>query len=794
MSRSGEKRRWGIARLAVGCAALATLGCSILVGDGSYAVGPADAGGTREGSADAIPDRPTGIAALSVASGMGPESFCAVAEGGDVYCWGDNTWGELGDGTTTSSRTPVKVVGLSQVTQVSVGAGTACALTTNEEVECWGYNQVGQLGEGGTVGTPLFSSKPGVVKGLDDVVSVSTGYVTSCAVKRDGTAWCWGYALNYYAAGGSTGPYAIPTPTQVPGITSAVSVSVGQDTACALLKGGTVACWGGYIGFGTLGDGTFEGSTTPKAVESLSGATLVSVGESSACALTAKGGVECWGDGELGQLGTGSMDEPGSAVPVAVMGLDEGYIAVAAGFASACAVRGVDGAVLCWGDDEDGQVGAGAAKLTAIAVFSPVQVLGVSSPAVSINAGGAATCITTSSGSVECWGLTADYTVTPVAVTQNLSNSLGVGSISVGGDADNTAFACMVAKVGFDECDPPEEKFECWGSNIFGELGDGSLTSSSTPQPIKAFSSFSTQGTRVSAGYEFACGVGGGAVQCWGVNNASQLGNQSDQNSQTAVPVTGLPATAPVVSVAAGESHACALTDKGAVYCWGADDVGQLGQGTTGETIAAAIPVPSLQRGVSALSAGDDFTCAALTNGTVQCWGNNNAGQLGTGTLLNSSKPAAIPQLSGVSSVCAGFGFACATSSGGVYCWGYGGDCQLGNGLCRSSSTPVAVSTLSGATQVACAGEVACAIVSGSVYCWGNGPLGNASVFPPNGAPTPVAVMGLGTGVTSVSVGASSACAIVHGAPMCWGSNSMGQLGNGGAVSDLIATRVAGFR
>jgi alpha-tubulin suppressor-like RCC1 family protein len=781
------------ARLALSSAALATFGCSILVGDGSYAVGPADAGGTRDEGTRTIADGPTGIAALSVASGMGPSSFCAVAEGGDAYCWGDNNWGELGDGMPTSSRTPIKVVGLSgPVTQVSVGAAVACALIKDGEVECWGYNQVGQLGRG-TAGTPLFSSEPAVVKNLDDVVSLSTGYVTSCAIRRDGTAWCWGYALDYYAAEGATGPYAIPTPTQVPGITDAVSVSVGQDTACALLKGGTVACWGGYIGFGTLGDGTFVGSSTPKAVKSLSGVTLVSVGETSACALTARGGVECWGNGELGELGAGSVDRAGSAVPIQVKGLDEGFSAVAAGFAGACAVRKADGAVFCWGDDEDGQVGSGAAQLTSIAVFSPVQVKGLSSPAVSVNTGGVASCITTRSGGVECWGLTADYAVTPVAVTQNLGNPLGVASISVGGDSDSTAFACMVSKRGFG-CDPPEEQFECWGSNIFGELGDGNLTSSSTPQPIKAFSSFLTEGSQVTAGYEFACGVGGGAVQCWGVNNASQLGDQSNQNSNMAVPVTGLPATAPVVSVAAGESHACALTDKGAVYCWGADDVGQLGQGTTGETIAAAIPVPSLESGVAALAAANDFTCALLTDHTVDCWGNNAAGQLGNGTVFNGTKPGPVSGLSGVGSICAGFNFACATTAGPVYCWGYGGDCQLGDGRCQSSSTPVAVSTLNGASQVACAGEAACAIVSGRVNCWGNGPLGNASVFPPNGAPTPVVVTGIGPGVTSVSVGASSACAIVGGAPMCWGSNSMGQLGNGGAVSGLVATRVAGFR
>jgi alpha-tubulin suppressor-like RCC1 family protein len=206
--------------------------------------------------------------------------------------------------------------------------------------------------------------------------------------------------------------------------------------------------------------------------------------------------------------------------------------------------------------------------------------------------------------------------------------------------------------------------------------------------------------------------------------------------------------------------------------------------------------VPALQGGVTQVSVGFDFACALLSDATVDCWGDNGFGELGDGTMASHFVPMPAVGVTGATSISTGFGFACATTATDVLCWGTGGLCQLGNGPCVSSPTPVSVSGLSGATKVACGYQSACAIVDGGAYCWGAIATGDPTVDPFLGASVPVPVAGIpkGSGATDIAVGYASACAIVKGAAQCWGENTAGQIGNGGAVNALVATRVSGFR
>ena len=267
---------------------------------------------------------PTPTPATATAVVAGHSHTCALTSSGGVKCWGNNTYGQLGDGTTTNRTTPVDVSGLtSGVSAIAAGGHHTCALTTSGGVKCWGWNNHGQLGDGTTTTN---RTTPADVSGLTSGVSgIAVGFYHTCAVMTGGGVKCWGY--NYWGQLGDGSQTDRYTPVNASELTSAASaVTAGGGHTCVRTTSGGAKCWG-YGGWGQLGHGTLvEHSLTPVDVSGLTSevsAIVSSPTSSFTCALTTSGGAKCWGENTNGQLGDGTSGNV-RAAPVDVSGLASG--------------------------------------------------------------------------------------------------------------------------------------------------------------------------------------------------------------------------------------------------------------------------------------------------------------------------------------------------------------------------------------------------------------------------------------------------------------------------------------
>jgi alpha-tubulin suppressor-like RCC1 family protein len=295
------------------------------------------------------------------------------------------------------------------------------------------------------------------------------------------------------------------------------------------------------------------------------------------------------------------------------------------------------------------------------------------------------------------------------------------------------------------------------------------------------------------------CGIASGIAYCWGNNDFGQLGDGTKTSRSEAIGVAGLTGTA--LSVGVGVASACAVTSAaadaggggGGVYCWGDNTYGQLGNDTTAAS-RVPVPVTGLASGVTSVALGTYSACALLSDGTVDCWGANNYGQLGDGTQTTRLVPTKVVGVAGATAISLGWWSTCAVTSGTLQCWGDNTFGQLGsNSFVSTSSMPMAVYGIAGgATDVSVGQTSVCAVVSGAAECWGLGPIGNGT-GPITSYTSPLPVTGLASGVTAVSVAAWFACAIVSENVRCWGFNTAGELGNSGRTDAFLPILVPGF-
>jgi alpha-tubulin suppressor-like RCC1 family protein len=233
---------------------------------------------------------------------IGANSACAVTTGGTGYCWGNNSNGQLGNGTFVASANPAAVTGNLTFGALSVGeGGHACGIAGGGAAYCWGYNASGQLG----VSSVAYTNSPVAVSGGLAFASISTGEnAQTCGVTAAGAGYCWGFNGDGELGNGTTTNSS--TPVAVGGNHTYSSLSVGDAFACGVATGGTVYCWG-YGSQGQLGTGAIAASSAPIAIFGGLTYSSVSAGYASACAVTTGGAAYCWGNNSFGQLGNRSI-------------------------------------------------------------------------------------------------------------------------------------------------------------------------------------------------------------------------------------------------------------------------------------------------------------------------------------------------------------------------------------------------------------------------------------------------------------------------------------------------------
>lgn len=747
MTRPGLRAVWSL--LVAG-----TLSLSCTSDRGSPSTDPG-AGGGRPAGAKLDPSG-------AIAAGVG--HTCVIRSQGKVSCWGTNTDGQLGDGTSIDRSLPVAVPGLGGIVELALGRGHSCARRSSGSVVCWGANARGQLGSG----NDYPSKKPVAVRGLSDAIAIASGDDHTCALRKTGAVVCWG--ANADGQLGNLTRKSWNEPAPIRGLVDATAIAAGARHSCALRKTGGVICWGANES-GQLGDGSTQGHERPSAVADLQGVREIGAGGSRTCAATGAG-LYCWGEVELGA-------NEGKAVPrprkVAELGSDA-VVELELGPAHACittaAKRG-----RCWGHNRDGRVGDGSFDDRG----RPVEV-GV--PEVDGFALGARhTCARAPSGMVSCWGDDAGGALGQ-GEPEEASAREGVAKVLDLRDAVDLAagdaFSCAVRKTG---------EVVCWGNNELGQLGDASgVDARARPMPVAKID----DAVAIAAGPEQACAVRKtGDVECWGNNERGQLGRPAGAPQVRPAPV---PKLDDAVDVSIGFAHGCAVRRTGEVYCWGDDSEGQLGDGA-GERGGRVAGLGD----ATAIVSGRAHTCALRRAGAIACWGANNLGQLGNSAGAAELKtpaeyPVMVTKVSDASEVAVGPDHGCARlRTGKAVCWGNNEASQLGSGTASNVWTSrVPVRDLAKVSALAISPVHACAAMGQRVACWGDNAAGQGG-YPGATAPTPrVGVTGLE--VASLALGREHSCARLRGGEVaCWGSNTHGQLGDGGRMLSATPLEVLGL-
>jgi alpha-tubulin suppressor-like RCC1 family protein len=534
-----------------------------------------------------------GIPIDSISAGFG-HNLATTA--GFVIAWGNNSNGQLGDGSTTTWYSPTLLFSLPYITAVSAGVYHSLALDIDGGVWAWGANAGGRLGDG----TTTDRLDPVRVSGLPKIVAIAAGGQHSVALAQDGTVWAWGTNTDGQLGDGTFTDRA--SPVKVMGLTGVRSLNTHHNHNMAVDTNGNLWVWG-FGATGQLGDGLSQSSANVKRVAGLSGVLWVVAGYGHSVAVTTDGQLWGWGENLAGQVGISEVTD--RTVPSTIAGLS-GLTGVAAGFRHSLAVQS-DGQVWAWGYNLAGQLGDGTNDSRTAPVLTKDVV-----DVVQVSAGFLHSVALKRDGTVWAWGSNArgeagNGTQTlrsnpgPVKSLANVTQLSAGYSYTLAVRSDGTAWG--------------------WGDNQSGQLGDGTTNTPTSPVQVMGVPKFSA----VASGTNHSLGLAlDGTVWAWGEQTSGKLGNgQSSTGIASPAKVNGV---SNVIAIAAGTAYSLALKSDGTVWIWGFRPTNDGGY-------PALIPekVSGLST-ITAIAAGVLHMVALRSDGITLSWGYNIEGGLGDGT------------------------------------------------------------------------------------------------------------------------------------------------------------------
>lgn len=778
---------------------------------------------------------------------------CALANG-KLYCWGLNNKGQLGTGNTTSASSPLLIAAASSgdafynkiITQIAVGTENTCAVADGQ-LYCWGDNTYGQLGDPSAPSSPRLT--PELVSSLSTrkITSISlsqsaSGAKAACAVSN-GVTYCWGSNESQQigrtpssSSADTTLSYA--TPTAIFGYQASESgvltnkksqaTSIGSRNGCST-SSGKMICWGAVSGSAASPpvEKTHGGSVEPLSVRV--------VGEASCGIVDAN--LNCHGRSSavLGGLFSNPQVKSNNAV---IESYDGDESIVNPGNGRYCYTSRAD--TYC-------QTSPGGPYSVSSSFTDPLYGKTTSK----IGVGDQYVC-KIANGGLACWGTESDGQLADGgSLAGSISNQQYVAQ-DVVGTPNIYTYSQGIAATGTigagtnHQCAAANGFAFCWGRNDRGQLGTGNFTNQSEPTVVDESYRGSTGNhtEKVASGGNHSCAIShqkttgailwqtehDTALYCWGSNDDGEVGTGASttsyevpqkisgmQRNLCALFCIGDQDTDRITDVSAGDKNTCAISNY-QLYCWGDNTYGQVGSGTIGVDQKTPRLVPGFSgKQVTSVGVGTTHVCA-IADGDVYCWGDNSYGQLGSGSTTAITSPSAGRVISGAAGVTTGTvttaaataitggnGFTCAILNGTAACWGRNNLNQTGTGLSGNVLSPSALSdgasgSLTLQADAISAGDThACAILQGKIYCWGDndrGKIGNNLAANPQPVPALIdsdAAFGLAS--VNIASGGNTSCSVSNGKILCWGAGESGQLGiSGGTVDSSTPKAITGYR
>lgn len=716
----------------------------------------------------------SGISAMNFVSiDSGLRGACGLTDDSKIYCWGEGSQGQLGNSSSSDSSSPVLVSGgrswrFITTGEYSTSQAFACGITTEGDGYCWGNGGQGRLGNGDT---SQFDT-PQLVVGGHKWRMISAGSRHACGVTEDGSGYCWGSGDNRRLGVADTGDQDIPTLVQ--GGYSWQEIHAGTNSSCGITNDRVTYCWGGDD-YGQLGNGELnETQEIPVKVEGDHVFRHLELGGGySVCGVSVENELFCWGRGEKYALGNGDVSN--ISIPTLIM---SNIYSADLGYNYGCALKN-SGAAFCWGEGLNGQTGLGynypVSKFPSM-VLSPETWLNgmISDPQIVEGNGSNRLSWILPPGSAGVLILSHESDI-------NVSPKNGVG-YSIGDQVGSARVVYVGTGSTFTDTNLIND------SNVHYTLYsfDGYFSYSSATWLMGTPSESPDYHQKIAIGLYGGCAINStGTPYCWGDNSLDFLGNGMENGSLSPSPVNISGITGRFLHLTVSRSWACGLTSNQEAWCWGYNNNGQLGQGDNLQR-PTPVKVPGSWRTLMATIddyADVNFICGIQIDGALYCWGENGDGQLGQGNKVDSQTPLQVKGNMKWKSVFAGLLETCATTmTGEGLCWGRGG---------KENSSDLLYSPLSidGGSRiwrgVYIGSRSACGIqYDGKSFCWGDNLDGELGLGDRSARELPTELAGYT--FRSFRAGKDHRCAITTSDDLyCWGQNDEGQLGDGSKTTRL---------